>query len=76
MSRAINLTLAEAEVINRCAAAGVKISALEPLAASGSHLVCLTSEGAETMRGLLAKFIIEGRVKRLPFSVPPSRQVR
>lgn len=76
MSRAINLTLAEADVIARCNAAGVQISAIEPLAATGTHLVCLTSEGAEAIRGLLGKFIIPGKVKRLPFYVPPSRQVR
>ncbi|MES2493417.1 MAG: hypothetical protein V4579_09085 [Pseudomonadota bacterium] len=76
MSRAINLTLNEADVTARCLAAGVSISAIEPLMISGTHLVCLTSEGAETIRRLLKKFLIPGKVKRFPFYVPASRYVR
>lgn len=76
MSRAINLSLAEADVVARCESAGVRISAIEPLMANGTHLVCLTSEGAEKIRGLLKKFIIAGKVKRFPFHVPASHYVR
>lgn len=69
MSRAINLTLAEPEVIARCKAAGITISAIEQLPSGGTHLVCTTSEGAEEMRRRLRDHIILGKVKRFPFYV-------
>lgn len=72
MSRAMNLKLAEADVAARCKTAGVSISAIETLPGGGTHLVCTTSEGAARMRGLFAKQIIAGRVKRFAFlNVPP-----
>jgi hypothetical protein len=73
MSRAMNLGLPEAEVKLKCEKAGVQVSAIEPLPSGGTHLVCLTSEGAETMRGAFKSKVIEGRVKRFPYYVPPSR---
>lgn len=73
MSRAMNLKLTEAEVIGKCERVGVTISAIEALPSGGTHLVCLTSEGAERMRSEFKNAILTGRVKRFPFYVPPSR---
>ncbi len=70
MSRAIDFTLTEAEVTSRCQAAGVEISAIEPLPGGGTHLVCTTNSGAETLRGLHGGDILSGRQKRFPFFVP------
>lgn len=67
MSRAINLSLPEAEVRAQCAGAGVSISAIEPLPAGGTHLVCKTSEGADEIRLRFADQLIEGVVRRFPF---------
>lgn len=67
MSRAINLLLPEADVVARCAEGGVDISAIEPLASGGTHLVCKTSAGAEAIRLRLPEHIIAGVVKRFPF---------
>lgn len=63
----MNLKLPEATVRKRCTEGGVAISAIEPLPAGGTHLVCLTGTGAETMRTMLADHIITGIVKRFPF---------
>jgi hypothetical protein len=67
MSRAINLTMVETEVVAICRDAGVSISAIETLPSGGTHLVCTTSEGAEEMRLKLGDHIITGAVKRFPF---------
>jgi hypothetical protein len=70
MSRAIDLTLTEEEVTRLCEAAGVAISAIEPLVRSGTHLVCSTSDGAAKMRRLHGALILQGPQKRSPFFVP------
>lgn len=70
MSRAMNLNLEEADVTRRCDKAGVAISAIEPLPAGGTHLVTVTADGADTMRKLLGKSLIAGRVKRFAFMHP------
>jgi hypothetical protein len=67
MSRAMNLTLSEAVVRERCQQSGVSISAIEQLPSGGTHLVCVTGEGAEEMRLKLKAHIIEGTVRRFPF---------
>ena len=67
MSRAMNLSLPEANVLQRCAESGVSVSAIEPLPSGGTHLVCTTSEGADEMRLRLANNLIAGRVPRYPF---------
>ncbi|MFM6932411.1 MAG: hypothetical protein ACKOUT_09235 [Novosphingobium sp.] len=67
MSRAMNLKLSEAIVRKRCTEGGVMISAIEPLPSGGTHLVCMTGPGAETMRDMLADHLITGIVKRFPF---------
>lgn len=67
MSRAMNLTLPEAEVQASCEASGVRISDIESLPTGGTHLVCVTSEGAEEMRQKLGGFLITKTVRRFPF---------
>lgn len=73
MSRAINLKLPEADVISKCQAAGVSISAIEPLPSGGTHLVCATSDGADEMRLKFKDHILTAKQKRFPFFVPQSR---
>jgi len=70
MSRAMNLALPEAEVAAMCKTADVAISDIEPLPTGGTHLVCLTGDGAEEIRRRLKKHVIEGRVKRFAFYSP------
>lgn len=67
MSRAINLALPENIVRARCESHGVLISAIEPLPSGGTHLVCMTSEGAEEIRQKHAPHIILGAVRRFAF---------
>jgi hypothetical protein len=74
MSRAINLDLAEADVIARCEQAEVAISAIETLPGGGTHLVTVTGDGAAVMRRALRDHVIEGQVKR--YSFMQSRQSR
>lgn len=66
----MNVKLAEAEVVARCEKAGVAISAIETLPSGGTHLVTVTGDGAVIMRRVLAKELIEGRVKRFAFMHP------
>jgi hypothetical protein len=70
MSRAMNLDLAEADVAASCKSAGVAVSAIETLPTGGTHLVCVTAEGAGEMRQKLKKHVIEGRVRRYAFYNP------
>jgi hypothetical protein len=67
MSRAMNLTLDEADVVAKCKSAGVVISAIEQLPSGGTHLVCVTLEGADKIRLKLRKHLIVGQVKRYAF---------
>lgn len=74
MSRAMNLRLTLDDVVKRCGAAGVSISAIEPLPSGHTHLVCTTSDGANEICALLKNHLIETREKRFPFvTVRPSR---
>lgn len=66
----MNLKMAEADVLARCAKAGVAVSASETLPQGGTHLVTVTGDGAEEMRRLLRTHLIEGRVKRFAFMHP------
>ena len=68
MSRAMNLNLPEADVLQLCVETGIEVSAIETLPSGGTHLVCKTSEGAEAARLQFAASMIEGNVKRFPFS--------
>lgn len=67
MSRAMNVSLPEAQVRLQCEQAGVSISAIETLPSGGTRLVCTREEGADEMRVRLRKSIIEGKVPRYAF---------
>lgn len=67
MSRALFLCLTEDEVIARCDAAKVGISALERLPAGGVRLVCMSIEGAATMTRKLKASLIADTARRAPF---------
>jgi len=67
MSRAMNLSLPEAEVRAHCQALAVAISAIEPLPAGGTHLVCVASEGAQIMRDTYHDKLILKPVRRFAF---------
>ncbi len=67
MSRAINIEMAEAAVAESCRKAGVAISAIETLPSGGTHLVCITADGAAEMRHIFKRNLIDGRVKRFAF---------
>lgn len=67
MSRLLNVDLPMDDVEEQCAAWRVAISAIEPLPAGGTHLVCITSNGADTMRRVFAGKLMAGIVRRYPF---------
>lgn len=67
VSRAINLNLPETKVLAVCEESLVMVSASEQLPSGGTHLVCVTGEGAGTIRRLLKDHIILGVVRRYPF---------
>lgn len=70
----MNVALAEADVKAQCDAAGVAISAIEPLPDGGTRLVCLSPLGAEKMRKRLKKSLIDGAVIRHRFYRPPGSE--
>jgi hypothetical protein len=65
MSRAILLSLDEGQVIAQCLKANVGVSAIEGLVGGGVRLVCRSSAGAETMREILKKHLIQGEAVRV-----------
>ena len=71
LSRAMNLAMSESDVLDRCQAAGVGVSAVELLPAGGVRLVCMSGAGADLVRSLLSKKLIQGNVLRHKFR--PSR---
>ena len=64
MSRAILLSMKEADVIARCATEQVGVSAIERLQSGGVRLVCMSVAGAELIREALKGKLIEGEVIR------------
>lgn len=76
MSRAMNLSLPEAKVRTRCDQAGVSISAIETLPSGGTRLVCTREEGADEMRVVFKKDMIEGKVARYTFQRSQNSQYR
>lgn len=64
MSRAINLSMKEADVVARCLTERVGVSAIERLPQGGVRLVCMSMNGAELIRLKLKSHIIKGDVKR------------
>ena len=64
MSRAINLSLGQADVLARCSTERVGVSAIELLPQGGVRLVCMSAHGAELIRRKLKSHVISGDVKR------------
>ena len=60
MSRVLNLTVTEAEARKQADALGVGVSAIEKLPAGGIRLVCMSMDGADTLRAKLKKKLIAG----------------
>ena len=69
-TRAMNLALSEPEVVDGCGRKGIAISSIEPLPAGGTHLVCVTIEGADDARALFKAAVISGAVRRFPVQRP------
>lgn len=66
MSRAINLAMTEAEVIQHCADKSIAISVLEKLPDGGVRLVCKSSFDAVHVRSKLKARIMDDNVRRAP----------
>ena len=64
MSRVLFLKLDEGEVVAKCLAAKVGISAIERLPGGGVRLVCMSSDGAATLNRKLKSQLIKGDVQR------------
>lgn len=60
MSRTIFVSLGEGEVMARCLKEKVAVSVIERLPGGGVRLVCSSSVGAERMRAVLKKQLLEG----------------
>lgn len=59
--------MSERQVLDKCQEAGVAVSASEPLPKGGTHLVCMTSDGADEMRLRFRDHIITEVILRFPF---------
>lgn len=64
MSRVLLLDLDEGEVVAKCLAEHVGISAIERLPAGGVRLVLMSSDGAATMERKLKKHVMQGDAVR------------
>lgn len=64
MSRELYVALEEGTVVTRCQSRNVGISAIEPLPQGGVRLVCMSVDGAETMRASFRSNLIrQGAVR-------------
>ena len=64
MSRVVLLSMSEADVIAKCRDASVGVSTIERLTSGGVRLVCMSVDGAATIRNKLKTKIIKGQVVR------------
>jgi len=64
VSRVLFVNLDEGQVVTKCLAEDVGISAIERLPQGGVRLVCMSSDGASTMTHKLKKHLIQGEVVR------------
>jgi hypothetical protein len=67
MSRTIFLSLNEGEVVARCLAEKVGVSAIERLPGGGVRLVCMSSEGAGVMARKFKQHLMADTVAREKF---------
>ena len=66
MSRAMNVSLTESQVLSACAKHGAIISAIEALASGGTRVVLTNSDGASIMRQAFGRKLLTGDVSRVP----------
>lgn len=73
MSRVLFVSLDEGEVVARCLAAKVGISAIENLPTGGTRFVCMSADGAATMKKKMKAQLIAGSVTRAVYrpGMPP-----
>ena len=64
MSRVLLVSMEEGQVVARCLAADVGISAIERLPTGGVRLVCMSGDGAEVMRKKFKSALIKTPVTR------------
>jgi hypothetical protein len=64
MSRAMNLNVTEAYVVQLCKDLDIEISTIEKLESDGVRLVCASAGGAALLRYKLEDKLINGLVKR------------
>ena len=64
MNRALFVSLDESDVLRRCRAAKVGISAIEKLPAGGTRVVCMSTDGAALLKKKLKSHLISGDVTR------------
>lgn len=64
MSRVINLAMGESDARHQCDSRGIGVSTIETLPDGGVRLVCMSMEGAETIRSRLKSKMIVGDVRR------------
>ena len=64
MSRVLFVSLDEGQVVTRCLAEKVGISAIERLPAGGTRLVCMSGHGASIMNRKLKSHLIKEAVVR------------
>lgn len=67
MTRAINLAMAEADIVKHCRDKNIGISTIEALPDGGVRLVCSSVYGAEQIRGKLARHMMAGDPRRERF---------
>lgn len=70
MSRALHLDMSETDALTQCRNIAVGVSAIEKLPSGGVRLVCMSSEGAETLRRKLKPKLIKGEVVRTRIRLP------
>ncbi|WP_084583924.1 hypothetical protein [Sphingomonas azotifigens] len=64
MSRVVNIDAAMQQVLATCAQQQVRISAIEPISPSGTHVVFARVEDAERIRRLYHDRLLDGAVTR------------
>jgi len=64
MSRVLFVRLDEGQVVKGCEAEKVGISAIEPLPAGGTRLVCMSGHGASVMTRKFKSHLIKEEVTR------------
>jgi len=70
MSRVVNIDAAMQQVLATCAEQQVRISAIEPMSPSGTHVVLARAEDAERIRQLFQGRLLDGAVTRVRRPAP------